>query len=344
MKKILFFLLMILTAASLNAQQVKVKLIRIDDKQKVDVLVAGKLFTSYQYPSNMEKPYLYPVYAPNGSVITRGFPLEARKGERVDHPHHIGIWFNHGNVNGLDFWNNSSAIPADRKDAYGHIVVKGIVEAKSGKRADLTVIANWNDNKGNTLLVETTEYIFSADKNSRTIDHISTLTAANGTVTITDNKEGMFAIRVDRAFEMPSDESLIFTDDKGNPTTVKATDNAGVTGMYVSSSGLEGDKVWSSRNDWVLLSGTKDNVLTTLGVFDHPKNLGYPAHSHARGYGLFSTNNLGAQSYVKDHEKIVVVLQKGESITLRHRFYVTSGNKLSTEKANQIFKEFSKLY
>jgi len=85
-------------------------------------------------------------------------------------------------------------------------------------------------------------------------------------------------------------------------------------------------------------------VLTTLGVFDHPMNLGYPAHSHARGYGLFSTNNLGAQSYVKDHEKIVVVLQKGESITLRHRFYVTSGNKLSTEKANQIFKEFSKLY
>jgi hypothetical protein len=339
-----FFLAVSLVGTSVNAQPVKVRFVRADDKQKVDVLVEGKLFTSYQYPSNMEKPYLYPVNAPNGSVITRGFPLEARKGERVDHPHHIGIWFNHGNVNGLDFWNNSSAIPAAKKDSYGHIVVKEVVKAKSGKKASLVVISNWDDNKGNTLLVENAQYIFSADKNSRTIDHISTLTAANGTVTITDNKEGMFAIRVDRAFEMPSNESLIFTDDKGNPTTVKATDNAGVTGMYVSSSGLKGEKVWSSRNDWVLLSGTKDNVLTTMGVFDHPKNLGYPAHSHARGYGLFSTNNLGAKSYIPTEEQIIVTLQKGESITLRHRFYVTSGSELTPEKANQIFQEFSKLY
>jgi hypothetical protein len=329
---------------TINAQPVKFKLVRMDDKQKIDVMVNGKLFTSYQYPSNMEKPYLFPVYAPNGSVVTRGFPLEPRKGERIDHPHHIGIWFNHGNVNGLDFWNNSSAIPAARKDSYGHIVVKQIVQAKSGKNAIIEVTSNWDDNKGNTLLVEDTKYIFSGDKTSRTIDHISTLTAANGTVTFSDNKEGMFAIRVDRAFEMPSNESLIFTDDKGNPTTVRATDNTGVTGMYLSSSGLQGDKVWSSRNDWVLLSGTKDNVLTTMAVFDHPKNLGYPAHSHARGYGLFSTNNLGAKSYIPSEEQMVVTLQKGESITLRHRFYVQSGEELTSEKANQIFQEFSKLY
>ncbi|MCX6333647.1 MAG: PmoA family protein [Bacteroidia bacterium] len=345
MKKISAVLLTVLfMGVSINAQPLKVTLIKADEKQKVDVMVDGKLFTSYQYPSNMEKPYLFPVYAPNGSVITRGFPIEPRKGERVDHPHHIGIWFNHGNVNGLDFWNNSSAIPAARKDSYGHIVVKQIVKAKSGKKASLDVISNWDDNKGNTLLVENTKYIFSADKTSRTIDHISILTAVNGTVTFSDNKEGMFAIRVDRAFEMPSNESLIFTDDKGNPTTVRATDNTGVTGMYVSSSGLKGDKVWSSRNDWVLLSGTKDNVLTTMAVFDHPNNIGYPAHSHARGYGLFSTNNLGAKSYIPTEEQIVVTLQKGESITLRHRFYVTSGAELTPEKANQIFQEFSKLY
>jgi len=345
MKKIsVIILTALLTGIAVNAQPLKVTLVRADDKQKVDVMIGGKLFTSYQYPSNMEKPYLFPVIAPNGSVITRGFPLDPRKGERIDHPHHIGLWFNHGNVNGLDFWNNSSAIPAARKDSYGHIVVKEIVKAKSGKKATLTVLSNWDDNKGKTILSESAQYIFSADKTSRTVDHISTLTAVDDVVTITDNKEGMFAIRVDRAFEMPSNESLIFTDDKGNPTTVKATDNTGVTGMYVSSSGLQGDKVWSSRNDWVLLSGTKDNVLTTMGVFDHPKNLGYPAHSHARGYGLFSTNNLGSQSYVKDHEKIVVTLKKGESITLRHRFYLTSGSELTADKANQIFQEFSKLY
>ena len=228
------FFFLISSNMSLNAQpsaDKDVKLVRVDDKHKVDVFIGGAFFTSYQYPVNIEKPFLYPVIAPNGSVITRGYPIEPRKGERVDHPHHIGIWFNHGNVNGLDFWNNSSAIPADKKDSYGHIVHQTILKAESGKKGVLEVISNWDDNKGNTILREHTEYIFSGNANSRTIDHITTLTAVNGRVDINDSKEGMIAIRVDRAFEMPSNETLIFTDDKGIPTTVGVTDNKGVTGM-----------------------------------------------------------------------------------------------------------------
>lgn len=330
--------------SSAIAQTSKVKMVKADDKQKVDVIIDGKLFTSYQYPKNLEKPFLSPIYAANGSVITRGFPLEARKGERVDHPHHIGLWFNHGNVNGLDFWNNSSAIPEGKKDAYGHIVVTSVDKVKGGKTGTIEVTSDWKDNKGNTILVEKTTYIFSGDKNTRTVDHISTLTAANGKVTITDNKEGMFAIRVDRAFEMPSNESLIFTDEKGNPTTVKATDNKGVTGMYISSSGLKGDKVWGTRNEWVLLSGTKDNVLTTFGIFDHPKNPGFPAYAHARGYGLFSVNNLGQNAYDPKQEKVVYNLEKGQSMTLYHRFFIQSGSAITTEQAKSIAADFAKKY
>jgi len=336
--------LILLAGSTMNAQSSEIQLVRDDEKHKVDVIVDGKLFTSYQYPDNIEKPFLYPVYAPNGSVITRGFPIEPRKGERIDHPHHIGIWFNYGNVNGLDFWNNSSAIPANRKDEYGHIVVKNIKHAKSGKKAILEIVSNWDDNKGNALLMEDTKYIFTASKDSRTIDHISTLTAINGPVTFNDNKEGMFAIRVDRAFEMPSNESLIFTDDKGNPTTVKATDSTGVTGIYTSSNGMKGDKVWGTRNEWVILSGTKDNVPISFAIFDNPKNPGFPAYSHARGYGLFSVNNLGQNSYDPKQEKVTYPLQKGQSMTLRHRFYVQSGSELTPERAAKIYQEFSKLY
>jgi hypothetical protein len=345
MKKISAVILTIMfLVASATAQPAKIKLVKVDDKQKVDVMVDGKLFTSYNYPSNLEKPFLFPIIAPSGSVITRGYPLEPRKGERIDHPHHIGLWFNHGNVNGLDFWNNSSAIPANKKDEYGHIVVTSIDKVKDGKTGTLEVTSDWKDNKGNTLLTEKTTYIFSGDKNSRTIDHISTLTAVNGKVVISDNKEGMFAIRVDRAFEMPSNESLIFTDEKGNPTTVKATDNTGVTGMYTANTGLKGDKVWGTRAEWVILSGTKDNVLTTFGIFDNPKNPGYPAYSHARGYGLFSMNNLGQNSYDPKKEKVSYTLEKGQSMTLYHRFYVQSGAELTPEQANQIFADFSKKY
>lgn len=344
MKKISSLFLVILLVTQTFAQTSKVTLVRVDDKHKVDVMIDGKLFTSYQYPSNLEKPFLFPVYAPNGTVITRGFPLEPRKGERIDHPHHIGLWFNHGNVNGLDFWNNSSAIPAGKKDAYGHIVVKSVDKVKSGKAATLQVTSEWKDNKENTLLVEKTTYVFSGDKNTRTVDHISTLTALNDKVVITDNKEGMFAIRVDRAFEMPSNESLIFTDEKGNPTTVKATDNTGVTGMYTSASGLAGEKVWGTREEWVLLSGTKDGALTTFGIFDHPKNPGYPAYSHARGYGLFSMNNLGQNSYDPKKEKVSYTLEKGQSMTLYHRFFIQSGAAVNAEQAKSIAADFAKKY
>jgi hypothetical protein len=321
-----------------------VKLVRQDGKNRVDILVDEKLFTSYQYPVNIEKPILYPVYSPDGSLITRGYPIEPRKNERTDHPHQTGIWFNYGNINGLDFWNNSSAIPASKKDSYGHIVHQKIVKTVSGKKGELEVIMNWEDNNGRPILTENARYVFSGDKNSRVIDHISTLTAIDGDVIIGDSKEGMFAIRVDRAFEMPSNESMIFTDDKGNPSTVAAVDNTGVNGMYLSSKGLKGDSVWGTRNEWVILSAVKNSIKISMAIFDNPKNPGFPAYFHARGYGLFSINNFGQNSYDPKLEKRSFKLEKGRSVTLYHRFYVQSGSELTSDKANKIFEEFKEAY
>jgi hypothetical protein len=338
--------LLFLLAPAMNLPAQKgydVKLIRDDGKHKVDVIISNTLFTSYQYPPGIEKPFLLPVISPDGTVLTRGFPIEPREGERVDHPHHIGLWFNYGDVNGLDFWNNSSDIPADKKDSYGHIVHMGILKASSGKEGILEVTLNWEDNKGNVLLTENSRYIFSGTETSRIIDHVSVLTAVNDAVIFGDSKEGLFAIRVDRAFEMPSNESLIFTDSKGTPTSVKKTDNTGVTGMYISSSGLKGDSVWGTRNNWVILKGTKNNKVISMAIFDNPKNPGYPAYAHARGYGLFSVNNFGQNSYDPTKEKRSLKLLKGQSVTLYHRFYVQSGKELSTEEANRIFEEFSEI-
>jgi hypothetical protein len=327
-----------LKAQSVNAKGVK--LISVDDKKRIDVFINGSIFTSFHYSEAIEKTFLFPVNSPDGSVITRGYPIEPRKGERIDHPHHIGIWFNHGNVNGLDFWNNSSAIPANQKDLYGHIAYQKTNVIAGGRSGILEVFQNWEDNKGNILLTEKVRYIFKGDKNSRTIDHISTLTAINGPVIFGDSKEGLFAIRVDRAFEMPSTESLIFTDENGNPTEVKALDNTGVSGMYLSNMGLKGDAVWGTRNAWVILSGVKNKVPVSMAIFDNPKNPGFPAYAHARGYGLFSLNNFGQNSYDPKKEKRSFTIKKGESVTLYHRFYVQSGSELTPERANKIFKEF----
>ena len=92
----------------------KVQLIRNEVEKKVDVLIDGKLFTAYRYPDNIMKPVLYPLVTPEGTSITRKYPLEKSVGERVDHPHHVGVWLNYGDVNGLDFWNNSEVIKRRR--------------------------------------------------------------------------------------------------------------------------------------------------------------------------------------------------------------------------------------
>jgi hypothetical protein len=114
--------------------------------------------------------------------------------------------------------------------------------------------------------------------------------------------------------------------------------------MYSSSGGLRGDAVWGTRNDWVILSGIKNNVSIAIAIFDNPKNPGYPAYAHARGYGLFSLNNFGQNSYDPKQEKVSYKIEKGQSVTLYHRFYVKSGSELTMENANMIFKEFSQAY
>src|SRR6266508_6946274 len=125
--------LMLLTISA-NAQRSEkgVRIVRNEASRRVDVFVDGQPFTSYLWPEKLKVPVLYPVRTAQGTVVTRGFPLEPRPGERVDHPHHVGLWLNHGDVNGFDFWNNSEAIPAADAAKYGTIVHRAIKRATSG--------------------------------------------------------------------------------------------------------------------------------------------------------------------------------------------------------------------
>src|SRR5689334_5568463 len=95
----------LMIASSLHAAPDKgVTVVPNEAARRVDVLVDGQPFTSYIWPDSLKKPVLYPLRAASGTVLTRGYPLEPRAGERTDHPHHVGLWFNYENVNGVDFW------------------------------------------------------------------------------------------------------------------------------------------------------------------------------------------------------------------------------------------------
>src|SRR5258708_1561027 len=76
-----------------------VRVVKNEAMRRVDVIIDGRAFTSYVWPESLTKPVLYPLFTAQGNVVTRGFPLEPRPGERVDHPHHAGLWFDYGDVN-----------------------------------------------------------------------------------------------------------------------------------------------------------------------------------------------------------------------------------------------------
>ncbi len=326
-----------------KVSQPKIEMVHDDGKQVVNVLVDGKLFTAYHYTdkiSNLKKPVLFPIVAADGAIITRGFPLEPRGGERVDHPHHIGSWLNYGDVNGIDFWGFSDATPAEQLDRMGTIRHRGIKKAESGKQGVLEVSMDWLKADGNTILREETQFVFRADKDNRIIDRITKLTAPNERVVFNDTKEGMYAIRVNRALEHPSDKPVILSDDHGQKTDVPVMDNTGVNGEYLSSEGVKGLDTWGKRAKWVALSGVIDGKKETVVIFDHPTNVGYPSYWHARGYGLFSINPLGQHTFSKGKEEMNLTLEPGESVIFNYRILVISGE-TNVEMIEKAYKQFS---
>jgi hypothetical protein len=96
-------------------KNLKIAFIKKEAEKKVDVIIDGKLFTSYCWYDNVYRPMLYPVCTSAGTMITRGFPIKPREGEQVDLPHQVGLWLNYGNVNGCDFWDNGESGSRDPK-------------------------------------------------------------------------------------------------------------------------------------------------------------------------------------------------------------------------------------
>ncbi|MBI3421874.1 MAG: PmoA family protein [Acidobacteria bacterium] len=346
MKNTLLFACLLTALATISLPAQTIKLVDAKEKKQVDVLVDGQPFTSYVYWDNQKKPILYPLRTSKGTTVTRGYPLEKVAGERTDHPHHISSWFNYGNINGVDFWNTPpEGVTRDRGaiEKFGTIKHTALKNLKSGKStASLDVSMDWLMPDGAKIMQEDDQIFFRAANNIRIVDRVITLTAQKEKVVFNDSKEGALGIRVTRTLEEPTKEPLVFTDQNGVPTTVKALDNTGVAGVYLSSEGKVGEKEgWGTRAKWMTLSGTVKGEDVVIGIFDHPKNPTYPTYWHARGYGLFAANPFGAKEFTKGATTLNYTLQPGQSVTLRFRILIHSG-KLTKEQTEALYQQFLK--
>lgn len=331
-------------AAKQSSPGERVRIVVNEAERRIDILIDGNPFTSYIWAEKLAKPVLFPLRTAKGTIVTRGFPLEPRPGERVDHPHHAGLWFNYGNVNGFDFWNNSEAIKPEDAPKMGNIRHRAITVAKSGaEQGELEVEADWITGKQQLVLKEHTRFVFRGNANFRSIDRITTLQALDDKVVFHDDKEGALGMRVTRALEAPSDKPEVFTDASGRPATVAKMDNAGVNGMYFSSDGKKGDDVWGTRGRWCKLSGEVASEPVTITILDHPANPGFPTYWHARGYGLFAANPLGQKIFSNGKEELNFSVAPHQSVTFRYRILISS--EIATpEKTESAYRDFATLY
>jgi len=311
-----------------------VQLTHNENDQRVDIFIGDQAFTSYLYTDtvpDLKKTVLYPIFSAKGSLITRGYPLDPRPGERSDHPHHIGLWLNYGDVNGIDFWGHSNATPVEQSHRMGTIRHQKIKEVKSGSESgSLEVTMNWLDAQNQPMLQEETRFVFAGGEDWRRIDRITTLTALDKAMTFNDTKEGMMAIRVNRALEHPGDQA-----------DLEKPDSSGLSGHYLNSEGIEGTDVWGKRAKWVELSGMIADEKVSVIILDHPENVGHPTYWHARGYGLFAANPLGQETFSKGVESLNLTLNPGQSVTFKYRILILTGQ-IEPGAVNDEFNKYIK--
>jgi hypothetical protein len=327
-----------LTAGHAAAAPATVELVK--GHNRIDVLIAGKLFTSYVYGDDLTKPVLTPVRTPSGIEVNRRYPLVEMEGASTDHAHHVGIFFAVDQVNGVNFWKNTGVPPQIR-----HVQITQM--AGDDGRATLSTLCHWIDAKQQVVLEERRSMTFLADGHGGeyAIDFSIDLTAKNDKVVFEDVEEGMFAIRVSD-YLREGDASAV--PQAGQPLPKESLSG---TGRYFSSNGDQTAKnVWGKRARWVALQGVREGKVVGVAILNHPASVNYPTYWHVRDYGLFSANPLGQGDFQRQQprefrkNKVIplrLTLEQGETAHFRFLVIVYEGIR-TQQQIEERFREFTK--
>lgn len=272
-------------------------------------------------------PYVYPVLAPGGSAVTRGFPMDPQPGEEPDHPHHRSLWFAHGSVNGGDFWHAREGEQIEHEE---------ILARSSGGEGVLRTRNRWLQASGKAILTEQRTWRFASSRSLasgdpasneppawRTIDVHVELTALEEAVTFGDTKEGSWALRV-------------------HPQLRAAGPVA--QGVLRNEHGDQGREAWGKPARWIHATGDVSGARVGVALFDHPSNPRHPTWWHARTYGLLAANPFGQHDFEGTPEGSGdLTLAPGEVLRLRYRALLHSGE-LTDAQIEQAYRRFVDRY
>ena len=278
-----------------------VAITRLDDRLRIEI--NGELFTEYHF-TNGSRPFLYPIIGPDGLPMTRNWPMKEAANEEHDHPHHQSLWFEHGAMNGVDFWSEEPRAGKTVHEEFTAIQPgrdSGVIRSKDRYVAP----------DGTVLCTDDRTLRIYNRKDERLFDFEVTLHASNGDLVFGDTKEGTMAMRLTETMRLTPNK---FNRDKP-------------TGHIVNSEGLRDNETWGKRADWVDYSGPVNGNIVGVAMFDHPSNPRHPTWWHVRDYGLFAANPFGLHDFEKkpaDAGRFTVL--RGQSVTFRYRFYIHRGD------------------
>jgi hypothetical protein len=274
------------------------------------ITIDGKPFAEY-VALHGHQPIIWPIIGPGGQAMTRQYPMgDALEGEERDHPHHRSLWFNHGIVNGHDFW-----LEPRRNGEQNVIAQRDLTVDFEGKAAKIVTRNDWKS--GDEKICEDLRTIwFGADVHGRWIDYAIEVTASEGDVTFGDTKEGAFGLRV--------------------PGTMSVDAEKG--GRIRNSRGQKDAVAWAKPAEWVDYSGPVDGKPAGIVVFEMPDSFRHPTRWHVRTYGLFAANPFGQRDFEADNQG-PATLKKGEKLRLHYRVLFYDGE-MSDGQLASIYKEY----
>ena len=322
------FFSILLLSLPLACAQVKITA----DDTRIHVEIAGKPYADFVVKSDEAmKPYLYPLRAADGTIVTRHWPMEKVSAiEPVDHQHQRGVWFGPDDVNGFDFWNNEVSYKTPNR---GLTKLNKVGDLKSGKKeGSIAATFDWIDPRGTKIVEESRVMTFHDLPKLRIVDFEINLDAITN-VKFGDGKDCCFGMRLNPQLQ---ETKVIKT--RGQPDQTIP----GLPGVITNAEGKTTEKeVWGKPSDWCDYSGQIDGDEVGIAIFDHPKN-SRRARWHVRGYGLFAANPFGVSAFTGDKTQDgSVTLKPGEKLHFKYRVVIHPGDVKSADVA-KLWAEYVK--
>jgi hypothetical protein len=254
----------------------------------------------YEFGEGASRPFLFPLVGPSGAALTRlGHP------DPIGHEHHKSIWFGHGSVGGINFWEERPNTDIRIRHRLVRLYQDG------GTWGGLVTELDWWAHGRSVLHQELTIVIEPCSYNGYTLDLQSRFDSPDGKpVELGRTNFGFLGVRVAKTMSEQFGGGRL-------------TDARGASGEAA---------IMGNASRWVDYSGpSAPGKIEGICVMDHPSNPNHPTHWHVRGDGWMgvSFNRESAYGVAQDH-----------SLSLRYRLLVHSGH-ADTDVLNRAWDAFA---